>query len=93
MKLWERQGDKATQKFNVKVGRLIDFHIRDFDNMDNEEVTSFRRSILEVCQAAIEKREQGGKRALENYAYPPDVGKLQRLFLHVSLSSLHQAMT
>eukprot|EP00038_Savillea_parva_P019908 m.29625 g.29625 ORF g.29625 m.29625 type:complete len:1049 (-) comp4612_c0_seq1:212-3358(-) len=75
IKVFLRKGDKESQVFDLTIGRLINFHLRWFeDQLDNDdEVGAFRRSITEVIQKAIRGRREGGRNAELLCAYPEEV--------------------
>lgn len=79
IKLFLKKGDKEAQKFDLAIGRLINFPLRRFeDTMDNDdEVGAFRRSIIQVAQKAIRDRRAGGRNAELLRAYPEDVADIK----------------
>mmetsp|Transcript_17350 Transcript_17350/g.45281 ORF Transcript_17350/g.45281 Transcript_17350/m.45281 type:complete len:1034 (+) Transcript_17350:184-3285(+) len=75
IKLFLKKGDKESQRFDLAIGRLINFPLRRFENaLDNDdEVGAFRRSIVHVAQKAIRERREGGRNAAILRAYPEEV--------------------
>jgi len=50
VKVFHQQLDKATKKFRQDMTQLINLHLLEFDNTDDEEVKAFRRKMLDVSQ-------------------------------------------
>jgi hypothetical protein len=68
-----RKGDKAEQKVNIEIGMVIAKPLSDFDQMNDSEVNSFRKSISAISQEAVTARMRGGERQRELYHFPPRI--------------------
>ena len=50
VKVFHQQLDTATKRFRQDVTQLINLHLLEFDNTNDEEVKAFRRKMLDVSQ-------------------------------------------
>ena len=76
-KLVERQGDQTEKFFNAEIGNLIGRRLHDFDVM-GPEIQDFRRSILPICEEAINERKKSIQ-GMGKYYYPPDLDETSSL--------------
>ncbi|XP_018007852.1 phosphatidylinositol 4,5-bisphosphate 3-kinase catalytic subunit alpha isoform [Hyalella azteca] len=58
-------------KLYAQVGLIAGRPLSDLDDCHDQEITSFRRSILEVVEDAVECRERGGWLSIARYNFPP----------------------
>lgn len=84
LKVVEREGDKAEETFNTKIGHLIGKGLHDFDSLKSLEVNEFRwRMKLMVANV---NREMQGASTLEKIKqhYPCGMGESDELPLYLA---------
>ncbi len=73
LKLVEPKGNKEEKMLNYDIGIAIGIPVHEFDDMKDPEVFEFRRSVLDICLEAVDKRDERGKESQVKYAYPPEI--------------------
>eukprot|EP00730_Choanoeca_flexa_P008408 TRINITY_DN12483_c0_g1_i4.p1 TRINITY_DN12483_c0_g1~~TRINITY_DN12483_c0_g1_i4.p1 ORF type:complete len:1013 (+),score=316.78 TRINITY_DN12483_c0_g1_i4:28-3066(+) len=73
LKLFLRKGTRDEQNFNFAISGLIGKQLNKYDYIQDAEVASFRRSIIQVCRDAVEARSSRGRDGAAEHRFPPNV--------------------
>lgn len=75
LKVVEREGDKAEETLNTKIGQLIGKGLHDFDSLKSLEVNEFRWRMKDMVSAISREREDTSTLDRIKQQYPCDMAE------------------
>ena len=79
LKVVEREGDKAEQTLNIRIGQLIGKALNDFDALKSLEVNEFRWRMKLMVQGIVTAQETMTLIDRIKYHYPCHIGESEEL--------------
>lgn len=84
LKVVEREGDKAEETLNTKIGQLIGKGLHDFDSLKSLEVNEFRWRMKDMVSAINREREDVSVLDRIKHQYPCDMAESDDLPMYLA---------